>query len=237
MIRYLFEKIILILDNSSQKRNFSFLRNLVGNQIDIFFDVGFHEGETTILANKYFSIKEIHAFEPNPDIPTSYYENKIKNIFLINKGVGRKDCNKTFFINNFSPINSFFKVNNKSKHTKLKSKILSFIYSAKINSRQRNIEIIALKNYCIKQNISKIDILKIDTEGSEYDVLVGLGEKIKNVKCILFEHHYDKSLIKNYKFSDIHNFLIKNGFTRVFKTKMLLRNIFEYIYINRKLNS
>ena len=233
MLRYLFEKIMLIRDNYSQKKNFSYLRNLIGGKIEIFFDVGFHEGETSSLANKYFSIKEIHAFEPNPGISKSFYQRKNKNIFLVNKGVGEKDCKKVFFINNFSPINSFFKVNTKSKHTKLKSKILSFIYSEKINSIQKNVEIVALKNYCNKKNIYKIDVLKIDTEGSEYDVLVGLGENIKNVKCILFEHHYDKSLIKNYKFSDIHNILAKNGFKSAFKTKMLFRNIFEYIYVNR----
>ena len=236
MLRYLFEKIMLIMDNYSQKKNFSYLRNLIGRKVEIFFDVGFHEGETAILANKYFSIKEIHAFEPNPNISKNFYKRKNKNIFLINKGVGRKNCKKTFYTNNFSPINSFFRVNNRSKHTRLKSKILSFIYSEKINSKQRNVEIVTLKNYCQKKNIDKIDVLKIDTEGSEYDVLVGLGENIKNVKCILFEHHYDKSLIKNYKFTDIHNILIENGFKNVFKTKMLLRNIFEYIYVNREFN-
>ena len=101
---------------------------------------------------------------------------------------------------------------------------------------RNNVEMVTLKNYCLKKNIDKIDVLKIDTEGSEYDVLLGLGENIKNVKCILFEHHYDKSLIKNYKFSDIHSILIKNGFKNAFKTKMLLRNIFEYIYVNKCIN-
>ena len=236
MLRYLFEKIMLIMDNYSQKKNFSYLRNLIGRKVEIFFDVGFHEGETTTLANKYFLIKEIHAFEPNPDISKNFHERKNKNIFLVNKGVGRKNCKKTFFTNNFSPINSFFKVNNRSKHTRLKSKILSFIYSEKINKKQRNVEIVTLKNYCKKKKIDKIDVLKIDTEGSEFDVLIGLGENIKNVKCILFEHHYDQSLIKNYKFTDIHNILIKNGFKNVYKTKMLLRNIFEYIYVNKEFN-
>ena len=80
MLRYLFEKIMLILDNYSQKKNFSFLRNLIGKKVEIFFDVGFHEGETTSRANKYFSIKEIHAFEPNPDIPKKFYERKNKRI-------------------------------------------------------------------------------------------------------------------------------------------------------------
>ena len=95
------------------------MRNLIGRRVEIFFDVGFHEGETTTLANKYFLIKEIHAFEPNPDISKNFHERKNKNIFLVNKGVGRKNCKKTFFTNNFSPINSFFKVNNRSNLLKV----------------------------------------------------------------------------------------------------------------------
>ena len=234
MLKYFFERIVLILDNSSQKKNFSFIKKIFGNKINTFFDVGFHAGETASLVNHYFSVKEIHAFEPNPNISKSFYERKFKNVVLIKKGVGRKNCKKTFFINNFSPINSFFKVNNQSGHTKLKKRILNFLYSQTINSSKKEVEIITLKNYCSKKGILYIDVLKIDTEGSEYDVLIGLGQNIKNVKCILFEHHYDKSLIKNYKFSDINKLLIKNGFKKVFKSKMLLRNIIEYVYLNEE---
>tara|TARA_X000000950_G_scaffold123132_1_gene154334 strand:+ start:2026 stop:2739 length:714 start_codon:yes stop_codon:yes gene_type:complete len=234
MLKYFFERIILILDNSSQKKNFFFIKKIFGNKLNTFFDVGFHEGETAKLVNEFFSVKEIHAFEANPNISKSFYESKFKNVVLVKKGVGRKNCKKTFFINNFSPINSFFKVDNQSRHTRLKQRILNFLYSENINSTEREVEIITLKNYCLNKRILSIDVLKIDTEGSEYDILMGLGKNIKNVKCILFEHHYDKSLIKNYKFSDINKLLVENGFKKVFKTKMVLRNIIEYVYLNEK---
>ena len=35
---------------------------------------------------------------------------------------------------------------------------------------------------------------------------------------------------KNYKFSEIHDFLLDNDFKRVFKIKMPLRKSFDYIY-------
>ena len=93
------------------------------------------------------------------------------------------------------------------------------------------VEIIKLDTFIKKKKIRKIDILKIDTEGSEYDVLKGLRREIQKVQIILFEHHFDNSLIEGYKFSDIHNFLIKNGFVKSFKSKMIFRKIMEYIYI------
>ena len=162
MLKYFFERSVLILDNSSQKKNFSFIKKIFGNKLNIFFDVGFHEGETAKLVNKYFSVDKIYAFEPNPNISKDFYERKFKNVVLVNKGVGRKNCKKTFFINNFSPINSFFKVNNKSRHTRLKKKFLNFFYSENINSTEKQVEIITLKKYFLNKKIFYIYFLKID---------------------------------------------------------------------------
>ena len=50
-------------------------------------------------------------------------------------------------------------------------------------------------------NINQISLLKIDTEGYEYEVLKGLKKKIQLVDMIMFEHHYDNMIIKNYTFS------------------------------------
>ena len=52
LLRYFFENIILYFDNITQKKNFNFLRKESGIEIETFFDVGFHKGETTELANK-----------------------------------------------------------------------------------------------------------------------------------------------------------------------------------------
>ena len=75
--------------------------------------------------------------------------------------------------------------------------------------------------------------MKIDTEGFEFNVLLGLEKDIKKVQFILFEHHYDNMIIKNYKFKDIHKLLNDNGFQKIFKTKMPFRKSFDYIYENK----
>ena len=53
----------------------------------------------------------------------------------------------------------------------------------------------------------KIDLLKIDTEGYEYNIIKGLKTYYHKIKLIYFEHHYDDMLVKNYKFEDIHKLL------------------------------
>ena len=40
-------------------------------------------------------------------------------------------------------------------------------------------------------------------------------------------------ILKNYKFRQINELLIKNNFKQNFKSRMRFRKSFEYIYINR----
>ena len=94
-------------------------------------------------------------------------------------------------------------------------------------------DVISLKTFIKNLKIQSVDLIKIDTEGYEFYVIKGLGNYLKKIKILLFEHHYDDSLIKNYKFSDINSLLVKNGFKLAFKNKMLIRNIYEYIYVNQ----
>ena len=86
----------------------------------------------------------------------------------------------------------------------------------------------------IINNLKNIDFLKIDTEGYEFQVILGLEKFLNNVSLILFEHHYDSMLIKKYKFSDINNYLVNNNFKQIYKIKMPFRKTFEYIYLNKK---
>ena len=81
--------------------------------------------------------------------------------------------------------------------------------------------------------IETIDFLKIDTEGYEYEILLGLKNKLKNVKLLMFEHHYDNMIKKNYTFNDMYELLISNNFKIIFKAKMPFRKTFEYICINK----
>ena len=81
-----------------------------------------------------------------------------------------------------------------------------------------------LDNYLKNKNISVIDLIKLDTEGHEFQILKGLEKNLKNIKTIIFEHHYDNMLKKDYTFNDINQYLKKNYFKKIFKIKMPLEN-------------
>ncbi len=45
-----------------------------------------------------------------------------------------------------------------------------------------------INNYCTENNIEKIDLLKIDTEGYDFEVIKGASQLLHNIKYIQFEH-------------------------------------------------
>jgi hypothetical protein len=72
--------------------------------------------------------------------------------------------------------------------------------------------------------------MKIDIERYEFEILLGLESKIKLFDIIMFEHHYDSMIKKGYTFENINKLLIKNNFNKIYKSRMLFRKTFEYIY-------
>ena len=70
-----------------------------------------------------------------------------------------------------------------------------------------------------KKNIKNIDLLKIDTEGHEFEVLLGAKNLLKNdIKYILIEIHLSK-IYKNYNKNSIERILKNNNFFLIKKFK------------------
>ena len=149
--------------------------------------------------------------------------------------LGSENMVKTIKFFDESSSSTLKSINTDSQYFKKKNK---FIFKKNLKNFYSEISInqITLRNYLIKNKINKIDFLKLDTEGSEFDVLIGAEDLLKNIHLIIFEHHYHDMLKKNYTFSDINKLLIKNNFAQLKKFKMPFRKTFEYIYENRNIN-
>ena len=94
----------------------------------------------------------------------------------------------------------------------------------------QDIEVVNLSEFILNKE-KKIDILKIDTEGYEFNILKGIHQlDFNKIRFIYFEHHYDLMIEKKYKFRDINELLKKNNFLLKYKLKMKFRKSFEYIY-------
>ena len=234
--------IITILDFFYQKKKYQFLKKKISGNIDIFFDIGSHHGATIKEFLEIFSINKIYAFEPSKKNYLKLKDNvekiqKIKSvdIKIYQLGVGKKE--EILELNEISDgvSNTFNKLDLNSDYFK-KKKFITTIFGIKnFFSNKISTKIITLKKFIKEEKIEKIEFIKIDTEGFELNVLLGLEDDIKKVKFILFEHHYDNMIIKKYNFSDIHRLLDNAGFKQIFKIKMPFRKSFDYIYENKNL--
>ena len=239
MIRiYIVKLIINFFDYFQQKKIFKFLKNKIQKNATL-FDVGAHHGETINNFIKYFNFSSIHSFEASNNnyriLKMKFKKKHESKIFLNNFGLS--DLNKSLKIKEFEETSSttLSGINHASKYYKRKMEVLGLKDKEKIY-RNSDVKLIRLDNYCEEKKINKIDLLKIDTEGHEYFVIKGSTNALLKIKYIYFEHHYDDMLIKGYKYSDIHDFLKKYNFIRIYKSKMFFRKTFEYIYENSKLD-
>ena len=228
-------KVLNIFDSFQQKKIINVFKKNCGDNL-IIFDVGSHLGETVKLFSRNFNIKKIHCFEASNinfiKLKDNLIKNKLMDICVLNN-VGIGDIEGKNFLNqteesSSSTINEF---NEHSSYLKRKLKILNI---NKIDNFYQKvpINIIKLSTYIKKNKITNIDILKIDTEGFELNVVKSLEDCSNIVKNIYFEHHYDDMIKKNYTYSDINQTLTNLGFKKIYKSKMIFRKSFEYIYKN-----
>ena len=237
MIKYFSLKILKYFDLYYQLKLFSFLKKNNYQNFDVFFDIGAHEGESIILFSKNFNIKKIFSFEPSPINFKKLSQNKkfiqlrFKDLEINLENFALGQDKKKLIIKQLTESSSstINEIDQNSKYFKKKNFFLNLIKS---DFFMEKIEInqIKLSDYLEDKKISKIDFLKIDTEGYEFNVLLGMGKHLKNVSLIMFEHHYHDMLIKDYSFSNIHDLLKRNHFEQIYKYKMPFRKTFEYVY-------
>ena len=227
-----FHLFFAFFDQFTNKKICNFFKKKIKNEKITLIDVGGHIGETINLYSKNFIINKIYSFEPNPFIYETLKTKNNSNIFTYNLGVGERDKTEDLNIVVDSQSSTFNKISEKSKYFLLKKKLL-LPFSKKKYSFKQPVKIISLSNFIKEKNINNIDILKIDTEGYEFNVLKGINtDHFKIISFILFEHHYDNMIDKDYNFSDIFMLLKKNNFILKFKSKMYFRKTFEYIFEN-----
>jgi FkbM family methyltransferase len=229
-----------IFDYFHKKKILEFLKKeLKLDSFRLFIDIGGHHGETIDLFCKNFNIEKIISIEASPKnfnilkFKTQFLQKKFSSTIIKLECLALGDQNKLVKIKEFNESSSstIKEIDQNSIYFKKKFRILNLFKKKKIYN-ETEVELTRLNDYLVKKNINEVDFLKIDTEGSEFDILKGSENYINNIKIIYFEHHYDLMLKKKYKFKDINNLLLKNNFKKVYKIKMPFRKVFEYIYIN-----
>ena len=201
-------------------------------KVEIFFDIGAHKGKYTDLILKEYNIKKAYLFEPQVKMFNFIKEKyKDKNFINVNsQGVSNKTESVSFYINKHNLTSSLKKLNPKNKYLNLKSKLFNTSLDGMIENNL-DIKTIKLSDFFLENNILNVDLIKIDTEGHEYEVLAGLEGKIKFIKAFLIEFHDDHTYL-NYSSNKIENILLKNNFFLKKKIKFPFTTWEDRLYLN-----
>ena len=217
------------------------------------FDVGANNGSSAIEFKKYWPGAIIHCFEPQKecwnDLDKIEEEYNDKSI-IINKCAVGNHSNKSagFYTHDITSGQSgFHKINmesidsiqlNKLKHRKDLKELKN--YNNTLNHK-RNVEIIRLDDYMSLNNISNVNLLKIDTQGYEPEILEGLGKRLSSIDVIITELMFYDFYERSLSFIDIEKYLIPSGFqlydiSHISKNPMNGRTDWvDVIYVNNRL--
>ena len=116
-----------------------------------------------------FNKSEIHLFEPNK----YWFLNLLKSMPLIERN--------NIIFNNFGlgDIEDYFKYYYKGES----------VYNHDGIELTDRIFITTLKKYLDSRKVQKVDFLKIDIEGYEYEAISGAGDRLKDIDFIQFEYN------------------------------------------------
>jgi len=251
MIKKIIKNIINILgfkiskiNNKYKKLSFDDIHKIKINiESPIIFDVGANQGQSIRRFKKIFPKSIIHAFEPIKE-EFDKLQNEFKsdcNIFLNNCALGDSLGEKKFNIMASTGHSSFFKISPNTEWLKIRSKEFGATENGYIK-KVVDVKINTINNYCNNNDILKIDILKLDTQGYEEKILAGASEIIPRIKLIETELMFDNVYEKRLNFYDIEKHILKHNFRLLAIEPLNFSNLLEgymfcvdAIYLNEKI--
>ncbi len=154
---------------------------------DIIIDIGSHIGMFALFASQYCKKGKIYCFEPIKENFELLIENlkinNISNVIAMNKAVSKIDGTTTMFLNNDA-----------SSHNLIIK-----------NDNEIKVSSISLKTFFDKNIQNCCNLVKMDCEGSEYDIIESLPSSYFNkIEKMIIEYHYAEK-----KSEDVQNLMQK----------------------------
>jgi FkbM family methyltransferase len=169
------------------------------------FDIGANVGLYSLLAARSNPSAQIHAFEPtaaaNELLRTNIALNGFRNITVNNCGIGRdsgegllRECRG--LDNTNEGMNYIARDESHSQPT------------------DRAVAIVSLDDYCRANGIDRIDLMKMDIEGGEYDALRGARDLLegKSIGCLFVEFMGWAAERSNHSTADLKELLLEAGY-------------------------
>jgi FkbM family methyltransferase len=150
------------------------LRALIKEKLKpVFIDIGANIGHHSLFMSGYCD--QVHAYEPyepvRRQLDLKIRHNNIQNIYVHKVGLGQEDSELDFF----APISD-------------NTGTGSFISTHDINNNKffGKLQIVNADNHIANLGLDHIDLVKMDVEGFEKNVLLGMKETFRKYRPILF---------------------------------------------------
>lgn len=147
-------------------------------QNDTVYIVGTHVGTLLIPISK--QVKKVVGYEANENtfwyVEMNLCLNRIKNVKLFNNAVGNEKKTVTFYQNTVN-----------SGGSKIAPKIDNIMYNHD-NPDKVDVQMIALDEHILKNNLALPTAMLMDIEGAEYYALQGMQKTIKSLKFLYIEY-------------------------------------------------
>jgi len=227
-----------IFSNKVEDKIIDIIHNNTNNKL-VIFDIGCYEGNFSKRIHAYLK-KEIDFYLFDP-IPTT--RNKFKNItfdfkffnFAFDQSEGIKD----FFFNTgfVASGSSLLPVMKNSISYNLSRRF--FLLNPKKLFSTIKVETKTIDNFVKENQIKMIDVLKLDTEGSELNILNGAKNTLDNTKIVYTEILSEKNNFKK-KLDQINQIMFNKNFELIYDKKIFLTSFLtnlaahDLIYVKKK---
>lgn len=199
--------------HSGEKWLMRFLSQRYG--IKTVFDVGANEGAYALGLLAAKPEIRVYCFEPHP---VTYAK------LLLNVSATSAKCFNIALSDQIGNLSFYdYKDADGSEHASMYEDVISKIH--KKESHEIKVKALTLDSFLVENDISEIDLLKIDTEGNEYSVLKGSVDSLqqKRIKIIHFEFN-EMNVISRSFFRDFENLLVNFELFRLLPQGLLPLN-------------
>jgi FkbM family methyltransferase len=149
----------------------------------VVFDVGAHVGELTMLFSRFASSGQVHAFEAGRTsferLSAACAASARGNVLLHHVAVSDREGEIELHVYDDAHL---------AWSTQADRPLANYGIDVKPAGIER-VPSITLDRYCETANIARIDLLKIDVEGAEFQVLLGAKRLLaeQRIRCLTFE--------------------------------------------------
>jgi len=145
----------------------------------IWLDVGAHLGETTLEPARRDPKLMVYAFEPNLRLAAKMFD-VLENYVVIPMAVAEFDGFAPFYLNRYDAASSLLPFNQEALRNWIGGNTLRIESEVLVPT-------IRLDTFLGQMEVERVDLLKIDTQGADFEVLKSAGHRLRDIQRIVLE--------------------------------------------------